>query len=71
MSLSNLQLPTVGEIARRLGVEVHRVEYVIRTRRVTPAGRAGNALVYTDQDVERIASELNRIARERNVADAR
>ncbi len=54
-------VPTVGEIARRLGVALHRVEYVIRARRIEPTGRAGNAFVYSEADVERIAAELRRM----------
>jgi hypothetical protein len=40
---------TVGKIADRLGVPVHRVEYVLRTRPIQPKGWAGNARVY-DED---------------------
>jgi hypothetical protein len=56
-----LDMPTVGEIARRLGEPVHRIEYLIRTRKVEPQGWAGNARVFSDQAVEQIASELQRI----------
>lgn len=63
-------MPTVGEIARRYGVPIHRVEYVIRTRCIEPAGIAGNARIYSDSDVERIASELKRIERDREVSNA-
>ena len=59
-------IPTVGEIARRLGVAVHRVEYVISARGIRPHGRAGNARVFTESDVRRIASELRRIEAERS-----
>jgi len=58
-------VPTVGEIARRLGVPVHRVEYVIRARAIAPCGRAGNARVFTEADVARIGAELRRIEMER------
>ena len=53
--------PTVGEIARRLEQPLHRIEYVIRSREIQPAGLAGNARVFSDADVERIAHELRRI----------
>jgi hypothetical protein len=52
---------TVGEIARRLGQPLHRVEYVLRTRDIRPTSRAGNALVYAEPDIARIASELAEI----------
>jgi hypothetical protein len=58
-------LLTVGEIARRLGWEVHRVEYVIRSRRIRPSGWAGHARVFRDADLQYIAAELERIARDR------
>ncbi|MDZ4782911.1 MAG: hypothetical protein SGJ19_21895 [Planctomycetia bacterium] len=58
-------LLTVGEIARRLGQPLHRVEYVIRTRNFPPAGWAGHARVFHDADLMRIASELARIDQER------
>jgi hypothetical protein len=58
-------LLTVGEIARRLGQPLHRVEYVIRSRNILPAGWAGHARVFRDADLTRIASELKRIERER------
>ena len=58
-------LLTVGEIARRLGMALHRVEYVIRSRDIRPAGWAGHARVFGDADLARIASELERIERER------
>ena len=45
--------PTVGEIARRLGEPVHRIEYVIRSRDIQPAGRAESAYIYTEADVRR------------------
>jgi len=65
-------MPTVGEIARRLSKPVHCVEYVIRSRRIAPAGRAGNSRVFTDADVERIADELKHIdaAKRQGAADA-
>jgi DNA-binding transcriptional MerR regulator len=63
-------MPTVGEIARRLNEPVHRIEYVLRTRNIKPTGLAGNARVYTDDDVERIADELARMNQERDRREA-
>ncbi len=57
--------PTVGEIARRLAVSIHRIEYIIRTRNIQPSGWAGNARIFTEVDVDRIASELRRIDAEK------
>jgi len=62
MWISTPSMPTIGEIARRLGQPVHRIEYVIRARRIRPCGWAGNARVFSEDAVEVIASELQRIA---------
>ena len=53
---------TVGAIARQLGRPIHRIEYVIRSRRIRPAGWAGHARVFRDSDLAVIAAELRRIA---------
>ena len=52
-------------IARWIGVPLHRVEYVIRARDIRPSGRAGNAQVFSEADVNHIASELRRIDAEK------
>ena len=70
MPASTPNVPTVGEIARRLGVPVHRVEYVVRARGIRPSGWAGNARIFTDADVDRIAGELRRIQAETGARDA-
>lgn len=59
---------TIGEIARRLGVPVHRVEYVVRTRSLRPAARAGNLRVFLEADTGFIASELRRMDADRGRA---
>ena len=65
MHASAPALPTIGGIARRTGYPIHRIEYVIRTRDVKPIGRAGTARIFSDSDVQYIASELRRIDEER------
>lgn len=62
MSVSAPTMPTIGEIARRLGQPIHRIEYVIRARHIRPCGWAGNARVFPEDAVEAIAAELRRIA---------
>jgi hypothetical protein len=51
-------VPTVGEIARRLGESLHRIEYVIRSRRIQPASRAGQVRIFPETAVAYIADEL-------------
>ena len=67
MRASVPSVPTVGEIARRLGVPLHRVEYIIRARNIGPIGWAGNARVFSEADVAHIAGELRRIDHEKGV----
>lgn len=62
MSISAPTMPTIGEIARRLGQPVHRIEYVVRARGICPCGWAGNARVFPEHAVDIIAAELQRIA---------
>ncbi|NQU20609.1 MAG: hypothetical protein HQ567_04950 [Candidatus Nealsonbacteria bacterium] len=57
---------TVGEIARRLEEQVHRIEYVIRSRDIQPESWAGNARIFSEADVQYIQSELRRIDEERD-----
>lgn len=64
-------VPTVGEIARRLGESLHRIEYVIRSRNIQPAGRAGHVRIFAEADVAHIADELRHIdARQEPVTGA-
>jgi len=70
--MSVQDLLTVGVIARRLNAPLHRIEYVIASRGITPIGRAGQAYVYNEAAAQRIASELNRIDADREgCTDAR
>jgi len=59
-------LLTVGEIARRSNTKVHRIEYVIRSRRIEATGWAGHARVFSEANFQRIASELKRMDADRN-----
>ncbi|OWY70397.1 hypothetical protein B7486_16545 [cyanobacterium TDX16] len=52
---------TLGEIARRTGANPSRVRYIIETRNIHPAARAGHIGIYTESDLQFIASELRRI----------
>jgi hypothetical protein len=42
----------------RLGQPVHRVEYVIRSRKIQPAGRAGSLRVLSEEQVTLLESEI-------------
>jgi hypothetical protein len=49
---------TVGQIALDLGVGNHRVEYVIRTRKIAPALIVGNYRAFDAAGVRAIAAAL-------------
>lgn len=49
---------TVGEVAVRLQVSLHRVEYAIRAHNIPAVGRAGNARVFDDSALKRIKAAL-------------
>jgi len=53
--------PTVGEIARRTGRPIHKIEYIIRARGIKPARIAGNCRIFSEDDVRRITAELDAI----------
>jgi len=61
MTILAPSMPTIGEIARRLGEAAHRVEYVIRVRQIQPCGWAGHARVFSEEAVQAIGAELQRI----------
>lgn len=61
MSSNSLSVVTVGDIAQRGGVPVHRVTYVIKSRRIHSVGRVGQAQAFDESAVEQILAELNRI----------
>ena len=52
----------LGEISRRIGWPLHRVEYFIRSRKIKPVLRAGNIRVFGDDIVKRLLSETARTA---------
>lgn len=56
------RLTTPGIIARKLGVPLHRVQHVLRTRtHIQPAARAGNLRLFDRRAVAMIRHELNAI----------
>lgn len=70
------KLTTPGVIAATLGVPLHRVLHVLRTRRhIQPAARAGNLRLFDRRDVALVRHELNAIdarrSSRREVADER
>ena len=62
MSISAPIMLTISEIARRLGQPIHRIEHVVRSRRMRPCAWAGNARVFSEEMLGAIAAELQTIA---------
>ncbi len=52
------RLHTVGEISERLSEPLHRVEYVIKARKIEPIAWAGNARVFSSDAARVIAEAL-------------
>jgi hypothetical protein len=46
---------------RRLNEPIHRAEYAIRTREIEPVALAGNARIFDEDSIERIADALRGI----------
>ena len=53
---------TLGQIADRLGVSTHRVKYAVDQYRIKPRFRIGITRVWSEDDLPRIQSALNRVA---------
>jgi len=58
---------TIGEVARQLQVPLHRAEYLVRSRRIQPVARAGNARLFSEADVRQLRTELNQTEPERSL----
>lgn len=58
-------LYTAGEIAELAGVSWSRCEYVLRTRAIEPAMRAGTMRLYSAEAAEKVREEAQAIAERR------
>ena len=48
------RLITVGQIAQQTGLPIHRVEYLIASRKIKPIARAGHLRIFDERAVEQI-----------------
>ena len=55
------KLDTTGRIAAKLGVPVHRVQYIISTRAIAPAAYAGRLRLYDRDAVAMVRHALTAI----------
>lgn len=53
------KLLTIGEMARRLGWPLHKVDYILRSRRIEPKARAGILRIFGEDVIERLRSEVD------------
>jgi hypothetical protein len=57
-----LRLTTPGRIADLLGVRLHRVQHILRTRpHIRPSARAGTLRLYDQEAVAQVRHEINKI----------
>lgn len=52
---------TAGTMAERLGVPLHKIQYVLRSRNIKPVGKAGTLRVYSEAQVDEVAENLETI----------
>lgn len=55
-------LYTLGELARRLNVQANRLDYAIRRYGIEPVARAGILRLFSEDQIEQIASAIRRCA---------
>lgn len=56
---------TLGQLAERLGVPVHRLKYAIDQHRILPAMRVGILRVWSENEIPRMRRALARVAENR------
>jgi DNA-binding transcriptional MerR regulator len=54
-----LELPTIGVIAHRLGVSVHRVKHAVEVLELTPVALAGGKRIFDEAGIKRIEENLH------------
>lgn len=58
---------TASQIADQLGVRLHQVQYLIKSRRIQSIARAGNIRLFDQAAIEVIAADVRRAADRREV----
>lgn len=59
--LSPDQLLTLGQLARRLNISIHRLKYALDSYRIEPRTRIGITRCWCEQDLPAIRSALARV----------
>ena len=56
--MSEKKALTLGELAKRLGCEIHQAQYLVASRKIQPIQRAGNLRIFSEDVVKRLKAEL-------------
>ena len=67
---NDIQLLTTGRIAELLGQPTERVCYVLSTRQIRHAARAGQVRLFNRDAFEQVQRELSKLDAKREVANA-
>ena len=54
---------SLGQIAKELRVESHRVRFVIETRQIAPIGCVGNSHANGDEQLHQVRAALDEVAK--------
>ena len=60
------KLLTVGDLVKLTGQPIHKVEYLLSSRNITPTQRAGRFRLYGPDTVDRIQREIENMSGFRN-----
>ena len=59
--MTEAKLLTLGQICRELGnVPIHKIEYLLRSRKISPISRAGNLRIFDPKVVGILRKEIER-----------
>lgn len=50
---------TLGEVSRRLAVPIHRILYLLSSRKIDEPDRVAGRRVWTDEQIEQISEQLS------------
>ncbi len=64
-TISETTFLTLGQLARRMRVSIHRIKYAVDQHRVEPAMRVGITRVWRPDQIPAIESALRRVASNR------
>jgi len=59
-----IQALTMGVMAERLGVPIHKAQYLVKSRNIKPIERAGNLRIFDEKAIEKLQRELKRANRD-------